>query len=493
MPKDNRMELNTTQQLAVDYDGRHLLIVAGPGTGKTHTLTQRVIKSLVKLNKDQKALALTFTKKTAEEMQRCISLNGDAALVEVNTFHGFALNFLKRHSKQLSSFNMLDLENGLEVFKALWPDLSIVKIRKRIEKICCKKTLEILDEDVKEYNRFLRSKNLLDYDDLLYEAKSLLEEEYILLQTQKSYPFVFVDEYQDINALQHDILRKIVGETGRVTAIGDPNQAIYGFRGSDVKFFETFSKDFVQTHVIHLSTNYRSSANIVEASSQMIAPSRFDVPELTANIFDRGQLITYEAPTDKSEAEYVIKQIEAMVGGTSMFSHDSKRVGMTSKAERSFEDFAILYRLNSLRKPLEEALKRSGIPYSVSGEKSLESDDFMNLAAEKVSLLTMHAAKGLEFPVVFIIGCEETLMPLDLEGFLCNSDEERRLFYVAMTRAKEELYLTRSKKRLCFGKWTENSWSPFIYDIEEDLKKRQEVNFKKRLKEKATQLSLFQN
>jgi DNA helicase-2/ATP-dependent DNA helicase PcrA len=486
------MSLNPSQQKAVDCHQKHLLIVAGPGTGKTYTLTQRMIKTIDQLKDSQKILALTFTQKAALEMaKRLKDQNGPEDRVEVNTFHSFCLKFL--HQFHFKDFRIVDLETDADLFKALWPELSILKIKKKLREVSCQKTLGNIDEDVERYNTFLHSRKMFDYDDLLYETRDLLEQKNILSDVCHKYPFIFVDEYQDINALQHQLLKKMTGLHGYITAIGDPNQAIYGFRGSDVGFFETFLKDFPRAETIYLSTNYRSTANIVEASSQLIRSSRFVVPEITAHIYSEGRLVTYEAATDKSEAEYVIKQIEMMVGGTSMFSHDSRRVEPQAVAERSFGDIAILYRLNCLRKPLEDVLNRSGIPYSVSGEKALENKDFVDLHPEKVSLLTMHAAKGLEFPVVFVVGCEEGLMPLCLEGFETDQEEERRLFYVAITRAKEELYLTCCKKRMVFGKSIESSWSSFINDIEDNLKYRDETIFKKRLKEKAKQLNLFEN
>ena len=148
-----------------------------------------------------------------------------------------------------------------------------------------------------------------------------------------------------------------------------------------------------------------------------------------------------------------------------------------------------LEQLNAQRKLLEEALQRSGIPYQVSGSQPYPIEEPINYDVERVNLLTLHAAKGLEFSVVFIIGCEDHLLPLNLEGLTSDIEEERRLFYVGMTRAKRQLFLTRSRKRLIFGKFYENPPSPFLKDIEERLKEYEEM--KARRKSTERQMSLF--
>lgn len=299
-----------------------------------------------------------------------------------------------------------------------------------------------------------------------------------------------------------------------------------------------------------LTENYRSSENILKASGQVIEKSRDSgAPSLIAKMHAQGNLVIFEASTDKAEAEYIVHTIEKMVGGLSMFSQDSKRVGREIDGEYSFGDMAVLYRLNAQGRVLEEAFKRSGIPYQVSGDKRLaqqesalkvisetknmkdiaevrrylenlesneqnifqltllakeassveeftdivflqKEDDAGDPRAEKVLLLTLHAAKGLEFDVVFIAGCEKRLIPLEQEGREVNLEEERRLFYVGMTRAKKTLYLLRSKKRMFYGKIREAQSSPFLLDIEENLKSYEQQE-KRKKKSEDQQLKLF--
>ncbi|MCA9406850.1 MAG: ATP-dependent helicase, partial [Candidatus Omnitrophica bacterium] len=301
-------------------------------------------------------------------------------------------------------------------------------------------------------------------------------------------------------------LKQLAGPQNRITAIGDPNQAIYGFRGSDVRFFETFTEDFSPSEVFHLSDNYRSAKNLLSASGQvMSAGGNASIFELTANIYAQGRLIIHAVPTEKAEAEYVVHQIEKLVGGTSMFSQDTGRVETEEEGERTFGDIAILYRLNSQRYALQKALDRSGIPYNVTVKKtdsSLEedwqgqyskADEGAVVDSEKVSLMTLHASKGLEFPVVFIVGCENRLLPLNVGGMMSDIEEERRLFYVGMTRAKERLYIIRAKQRILYGQKAQHDPSPFLADIEEGLKEYEKiVSMSKSRKKSDLQFDLFQ-
>ena len=351
-----------------------------------------------------------------------------------------------------------------------------------------------------------------------------------------------------------------------------------------------------------LSRNYRSSQRILDAASQVIArnPDRKSIAIL-AEFADAVKLDVYRAPTDKAEAEYVVHQIEQMVGGISHFSLDSGRAdGATLAAARSFADFAVLYRLSALSRPLIEAFDRSGIPYQTIGQAPLTSHkavrevlaalwllynpqsqvhvaqatglsaaqssglrysllpeleqarragapvarlieqivvqiverrrkpydeadaqrlhqlalravpfedrlaDFLEALAlqsetdaydpraDRVTLMSLHASKGLEFPVVFIVGCEEALLPYERKGEAVDIEEERRLFYVGLTRAGRKLVLTYARKRVLFGQFMENAASRFVGDIEAALKESQEMKYKlPEKKPESGQMSLF--
>ncbi|MBI3617813.1 MAG: ATP-dependent helicase [Candidatus Omnitrophica bacterium] len=559
-------ELNTSQRHAADHAGGHLLIVAGPGTGKTHTLAYRIARISRQLQAGERALVITFTRKAAEELKERLAKYSPQTQnkIFVGTFHSFCLSYLREHISEtgLSRESDIATDGDLKALaEKLWPLEPKRQLQKKLYALMQRKTRAETSRDVEAYNEILRANALVDYDDLLLEAGKLL-----FRARKTEFAHVFVDEYQDINALQHALLKEFVRLGATLTAIGDPHQAIYSFRGADVSFFERFAEDFKGAAILSLPDNYRSAPNLLKASGQIVARDTPLISAVTADIYRQGRLTVYEAPTDKAEAGYVVRQIEKMVGGTSMFSRDSGRVTTTPSVARSFRDIAVLYRLNAQKIVLEAALERHGIPYQTSddrpfaeltpipeliallkglrgtgilhdvmdklpqtaaGEKIFKDsrpawrknverfvrmakrfdhlaefldylapqqpEDAIERRAENVHLLTLHAAKGLEFPVVFIIGCEQNLLPLSIEDMVSDSAEERRLFYVGMTRAKEVLYLTHARRRRLFGRWMSSPPSPYLGDIEHQLKEYDQAQPLRRRKDKpeSSQLEFF--
>ena len=648
MPDD----VNHAQWQAITHRGSHLLITAGPGTGKTHTLTYRIAHLAKEFNPNS-ILAMTFTHKAAEEMGERLSkhFGEKSATLCIGTFHHVCLRFLRSFYKAIDipkDFNIVQPNDVARLSKLLWPNHTSTQRKTILTEISQWKSRGITDitpDYVASYNQLLRKNRSLDFDDLLLETLRFLRDfSDIRKKIQDQYRFIFVDEYQDINTVQHALLKELVQRHVRITAIGDPNQAIYGFRGSNVRFFGKFNDDFPGAIQLFLNENYRSAGTILAASSQVIARNdTIEGVDLIAKLYVEGRITIHAAPTDKAEAEYVVHQIEKLVGGTSMFSQDSGRVKTEAHAERSFGDIAILFRLNSQKNKLAEAFSRSGIPFQVFSDRPLimergipetvtllrlvagepvlidaalhllafhvpgfgdvtadsaakfwrekimelrlkdialliqngsiipprlalyiqqfidetrelkeiyeakglhsalkglvclsgwkrlllsaqpslsenlqrlvrlsllktqlvdfidylylqREEDNLEAGAEKVSLLTLHASKGLEFPVVFIVGCEEDVLPLMLEGMTTDIEEERRLFYVGMTRAKEQLYFVRAHIRNLFGKSIETRPSPFLADIEGKLKIIERTNSKPlpNKPERATkQLTLF--
>ncbi len=477
--------LNPSQYKAVLHRGEHLLIVAGPGTGKTHTITRRIAHLIPSLGPDEKILAITFTNKAAGQMKdRLTALGVPLTKTFVGTFHGFCLRLLRDFWA----------ETALpKDFKVMNPDEIQGFDKSALERISLMKATQLAidpDEEYKSYQRYLRQNSAIDFDDILREAVSLLENEDIVSQVRARYRHIFVDEYQDSNLIQNALLKLLVTDGVSLTAIGDPNQSIYGFRGSQVALFGRFKEDFPGAIELTLAENYRSASNLLAASSQVMGGL-----DLLAKLDTKGHLVMHDASSDRAEADYIAHQIEKMVGGMDMLS--------ARGAQRSFGDIAILYRLNAQRHVIAQALDHLSIPYQVS-QKPPKSDVYTDEAmlgqfeeeldynVEKVSLLTLHAAKGLEFPVVFIIGCEDKILPLDLEGMKGDVKEERRLFYVGMTRAKEHLCLSRSLRRQMFGRTLQNGPSPFLADIAEELKAYEAARRKPaKIDRDAGQMKLF--
>jgi ATP-dependent DNA helicase UvrD/PcrA len=677
--------LNKDQKKAVLHKKGPLIIMAGPGTGKTRTLTHR-IAHLVKDNRvlPENILAVTFTNKAAVEMRERLEIliKGVKKFPLIATFHSLCFQILQQQ-KNIPKLSIIDdnerkslvlealkdikkkgitINEKPQVFldKVVSAKQQIIGPDDYIKDITGEKTAESFPLFYRVYQNLLATQKLCDFEDLIYMVVKLFENnDRIRKKYTDRFKFVFVDEYQDLNHGQYRIIKALAppdSSNNNLCIVGDPNQSIYGFRGSDVKYFDRFNIDYNNAKTITLTKNYRSTETILEASYHIIKNRNMSgSAEETKNSIKSGnfakrvysqieglkKIIILECSTEKAEAESVSRAIEQMIGGTGHHSIDTGRVKEPySIKERSFSDFAVLYRTRSQRQIIEDVFDKRGIPVQVVSkdkilnkkyikqsisllkiiegvgsyidvervnkvitpgisrqtvdifkswskkskfslkkavmnsarfplpemsrqrqinfrafmdsfsrlkkemkgmtvEKKLlyitentklkttvknspESKDAFNKLidisknhgnntdefftaialqtdtdtyypkAEKVSLMTMHAAKGLEFPVVFITGCEKGYIPFERgEDKVSDINEERRLFYVAMTRAKERLYLTRAKKRRVFGKAVSRDLSPFVEDIEKRLRTHEAPVLKKKKKNKHVQLELF--
>ncbi len=386
--------LNAQQQAAVLCIDTPLLIVAGPGTGKTRTLTQRIAYLIAEQAvAPENVLAITFTNKAAEGMtQRLTALVGAAvaARLTIKTFHAFGAWLLRQAGERIgvsATFTISSDEDRQTLLKQLYPDLDKHAIDQALAQISTAKnqllspaalqTAEPNDPTLIEiydtYEVALSQNQLVDFDDLILKTVQLLEtQQDVLTQVQARFRWISTDEYQDINFAQYRLLRLLTATGANLCAIGDPDQAIYGFRGANRTYFATFSQDFPSAKILHLDQNYRSTQLILAASGQvMVKGADREASKIWSDFFDQTKLDIHAAPTDKAEAEYVIHQIEQMVGGTSYFSLDSGRVPGTDTVVRSFADFAVLYRLGAQSRLLSEAFERSGIPYQIVGQTPL--------------------------------------------------------------------------------------------------------------------------
>lgn len=511
--------LDPNQQAAVTNSAGQLLIVAGPGSGKTTVLTRR-IAHLISTGKlrPENCLAITFTRRAAQEMRDRLAklLETDTGKINIHTFHSLCFSILKEN----------------HAAAGLHPDFTVMSEQ---EKELC--------TDVKLLER------ALNFDELITLTVKLLEDNSDILEKYRErFTYVSVDEYQDIDENQYKLIRLLVPTDGKICAIGDPNQAIYGFRGGDSKFFGNFAQDYPNVTTINLKNNYRSTGNIVNASNQMI--QEFNIVSMYDKPHDK--ITIHTAPTDKAEAEFVASTIERLIGGHSHFSIDSDR-STGQECEYSFADFAVLYRTSSQLPPLIEALQRTGMPFvTLSNEplcekkpvhellKKLNSDteiapqlialeeefstkiadniwkfltnlaqthrekdaflhevsllteaDTLDKRADRITLMTLHSSKGLEFKCVFITGLEDGILPLYRAKEQSELDEERRLLYVGMTRAEERLFLSRATKRKCQGLLRDMPISPFLEKIEQDLLNLSQFNKVFKEKDNSQQLSLF--
>ncbi len=623
-------ELNPEQQKVVDSNARAVIIQAGPGTGKTRTLTSKIAHLVSKEKTDPGSiLALTFTNKAAKQLESRIEkyMPHEETGVLAATFHSFCLMLLKKFKEFDSTVSDDNLRLALIKKSMISNSMGKSGNVKQIKKIdmlisVCKQNLISPEDDFKKnvpekemdsfkkiyhgYQSLCMEENVVDFEDLVMMSVNMFfDYPEILSAVREQYQYVFVDEYQDLNFGQYQLI-KLICQHNHITVIGDPDQSIYGFRGSDSKYFKKFADDFPGCEKFILYRNYRSTQTILDASSQVII--RNIDTRGTEKIFSskdkEKKLIVKEAATEYAEAVSIGRMIEKLIGGISFFSIDAGKIDSDNQIEYAFSDFAVLCRTSRQYETFIRVFEKEGIPfqnadkkniYDTEGikqclslcrifckkasfldleiaadyfdedadqqrveklcEKKLEPltrkrnrvsneqllmmicevtgltaiiekndksrqifqkilstaglydsmENFLDIFAlnqdadtiavktQAVSLMTMHAAKGLEFPVVFIAGCEQGLSPFALDGKKVeNIEEERRLFYVAMTRAMDILCLTHAKKRVIYGVSHKRERSVFIDDIEKDLTTVVTAPVYIKPVKKAKQMEMFQ-
>ena len=399
--------LNEAQREAVRCVDRSVIISAGPGTGKTRTLTHRIAFLVLQHGvPPESILAITFTNKAAEEMgERLAALLGPrAAGVTVKTFHAFAAMLLREHGVRIGidpHFVVCSEDDRSAILRLACPQLSQRELQPLLRRISDAKNrlqgpgdvARELAEPYQAYEAALAASHALDFDDLILKCVLLLQAvPDVLSAVQALYRWISVDEYQDVNLAQARLLGLLATGGANLCVIGDPDQAIYGFRGADRGYFLTFEEDHPDAIALRLSENYRSTQAILDAAVQVVSceagggqprgeeakssslRGELRAVQALADFAEQVKLDVYHAPTDRAEAEYVVHQIEQLVGGTSYFSLDSGRApGDLPTFARSFADFAVLYRMSGQSKLIVEAFDRSGIPYQTVGQTPLHA------------------------------------------------------------------------------------------------------------------------
>jgi len=614
--------LNEEQRTAATHKDGPLLVIAGPGTGKTLTIVARIVYLLEKGISPAKIVAITFTNKAAEEIRQRVNAHcgTDSEAVFIGTFHKFGLHILKEYLNRAPV--IASEKEVLEILSDIAGKERASKLRRCISYF--KNTLTSLEPELHEiykaYEKTLTEKGLMDIDDIVLHTVKLLEDKNNSIHNKPDFDHIIVDEYQDINLLQYRLLRLVLGKTQNIFAVGDADQCIYSFRGSDNRFFLTFQEDFPSSTVVELTRSYRSNATILRAATSVIEKNKNRISiTLVPDRTEGNKVRVISLHDDRQEAEYIAREIKERTGAT---YHGELFKNPGIEQTRLFSDFAILVRTHGLASSIRKALEQKGIPVRVVAERRLsefpstetfldyleaiihEDEDALrriintpprgigpktmseinSLSIERnigipevlekffakrqqikdfiesyytltrsrdktfshlcreiiksfnlreyfpkeepilehmlslsnaydhapvseafrrfreeiscehefdliesranfVPILTIHASKGLEFPVVFIAGAEEGIIPFgdaDIE-------EERRLFYVAMTRAKEELIITHARQRFLHGTVQTQKASPFL-SFEAEVK---EEVFIKEPNKRAVQKSLF--
>jgi len=446
-------------------------------------------------------LAITFTRRAADEMrERLVELlPGRGDRVPVMTIHALGLQILRRHPRQAGLRPGFSIASDDERLALLRDELGLSERKARgLLKAAslAKRTGRApeADADLESFERLMRERNQVDFDDLVVKAADTLQSDPGLIREyQQRYGSISIDEFQDTDAQQVRLIKLLAGPEPDLCAIGDPDQSIYGFRGADPEVFARFESDFPGARVIRLKRNYRSGSSIVDGALQVISRADGLERKLRSMLEHPERIGIHEAPTDRAEAEFVVQYIEKMIGGHTFFSIDSGRSTDGRIADLSFSDFAVLYRTDAQAEPLVEALERSGIPFEKrSHDRLVDSLDAWDERADRGSLLTLHAAKGLEFAVVFLVGCSDGVLPLRWgRTEAADREEERRLFYVGMTRARRKLMLCWARKRRWRGRVREMEPSPFLLDIEQKLTENLKTRLPTRRRGGADQLGLF--
>ncbi|WP_261561646.1 UvrD-helicase domain-containing protein [Frankia tisae] len=613
--------LDPDQRRAAAHPAGPLLVLAGPGTGKTRTLVHAIAHRVAERDVPaEQCLAVTFTRRAAGELTERLDamLGARARRVLATTFHGLGLTIVREQHERLARGAQVQVADDAvraELLDAALHGEGDARARRRVSAGLAElKRLRALGQAQRDhdlvgvlarYDAELRERDMVDLDDLIVLPLTLLRSTPDLVEHYRArWRHVWVDEYQDTDELQYRLLELLCPPTGNLCVIGDPDQAIYSFRGADVGFFLRFEQDYPGARTVALTRGYRSTRTIVRAALDVIAPATL-VPGRTLTAVrgaeGDGPVLLRRYRSEAEEAIAVVDTIDAALGGTSFHALDSGVDGSV-EAGLSFADIAVLYRTTRQADPIMEALAKRGFPFqrrshlpladapavaallallraasgahpggpasgpaagtagaagavggrTVSallrdaavravelaaalgtelgapmpagfagfpgGRVPTEAElrlavellspaaaaagtdlegfltsvtmasevDGLDPRADRVSLLTLHASKGLEFGLVFIVGCEDGLLPMrfgaarrasaaggeqTLPGeadpaaaALLAEAEERRLFFVGVTRARHRLILTSAARRRP-GADTETRPSPFLADI----------------------------
>jgi len=362
-------DLNKEQKEAVKYFETPLLVLAGAGSGKTRVITYKIAYATKYLGFDpSRILAITFTNKAARELKERIAyLLGKETPIWASTFHSFCVKILRRHISALGYsryFEIYDENDSKRLLEKVIKELNLDKdkyppsyLRNIFSKIKNESiSYENLEDKLKEafnlYNKLLKEKNALDFDDLILKTIELFEKNKEILNYYKNYfEYVLVDEYQDTNPTQYKLIKYLCLDKGNICCVGDDYQAIYSFRGADINIILNFKNDFKNAKIIKLTKNYRSTKTILEAANYLISFNKNNYKKHLEATKEEGEKIRlFKAPNSSFECAYLVKAINHLI-----------KKGIKPK------DIAILYRSNFLSREIEESLIKANIPYKIFG------------------------------------------------------------------------------------------------------------------------------
>lgn len=472
--------LNPPQKKAVTMPfDRHCLILAGAGCGKTAVLTRRIAFCAHTHCGQNRILALTFTRKAAEEMKsRLVKLPGidkETPLPVVTTFHGYGLQVLRESINGIKNAEKLGYKGEPQLIPederlSILADISTIDQRKALgvtikalDDLLARREVnphkidrlpvvsqKILEEIAGNFSQMKIERNFWEFSDMIVKVLALFSKyPDIVRYYKKQFSYILVDEFQDTNPLQITMLDNLLSPGNKLFAVGDDDQAIYGFRGADIGPIMHFQEHFYGADIVKLETNYRSTPAILNAANRIFS----DKPAQYRKVLQSGKYAKNKEESGQTPEKYSFLNYNGMaewIMETVMAVEKRESIPVT--------EMAILFRINeTLDSVKKEVAKKYGT------------------RRKTPKFLTVHGSKGLEFPVVFLCDLEESVFPSymlrrshrirtwsDLfkkliskrkkDEIECDFDEEKRLFYVGVTRAEKFLYLLSVKEKSMHGR-----------------------------------------
>lgn len=368
--------LNDNQKEAVLHINGPLLVLAGAGSGKTKVLTTRIAYLIQEGISPLNILAITFTNKAAMEMKgRIYKLIGYTARdMQISTFHSFGLRIVKENYEYLGyskNFVVIDSDDSLTVVKKILKDknidpnkfyprairskISTLKNELKTPDIYKREVSDVFEEVVLDvylkYQSVLQENNSLDFDDLLILPIKLFKEKPDILEYyQEKFKYILIDEYQDTNEAQYKLTKLLAKKYQNICAVGDIDQAIYGFRGANYKNILNFERDYKNTKIINLEENYRSTKTILKAANSVIRNNKNrKIKNLFSNLEEGEKINYYRASDYQDEVQFVVQKIKELA------------------KSNNYSDIVILYRTNAQSRMFEDGLVKANIPYKIIG------------------------------------------------------------------------------------------------------------------------------
>lgn len=463
--------LNSDQRKAVLHDhekNAQLLILAGAGSGKTSVLTKRIQYRIALGVPPESILSLTFTAKAALEMKERVCRLFPDALVRLCTFHSLALFLLKEKVGDSFGYERLGFKKIPVPVESDVGDFACDLVRFGLgakavsrEELFSLDLSNRLEKELIPVRESIFSSGHVVFDDLIYLAIRLLENDNeFRTEMRRRWTEFLVDEYQDINPAQYRLVIALLGNRKNLFVVGDDDQAIYGFRGADIGNIIRFQKDFKESTLIRLEWNYRSTPSILHLANRIFT----DKPVMLRKVLRAGNckqdaLFMENRKPEFWESENPVLEMNKIVQCVKEMRLDYNL---------DYDSFAILVRYNHQRIYYEEALKEYELPLFQLNE---EEGNVKGIHVE-----TVHSSKGLQYPVVFYAGLAENLTPGSCRGSRKEQKkqikEERRLFYVGVTRAEAMLVLLYCTKRHWKGRLETFKKSRFLKCLEKPLPER---------------------